>query len=139
MKRADLIDKYSKLLHLKNYSDKTEKSYLHQLNLFLDYISSSKTTDINEKVLLDYFDHLKLTKNFSYSSMKQALASVRFLFLDVLKKQIDFDFFIKMKKPDSLPNILSVEDIRKIITSIANLKHRVIISTIQSRKGDGSI
>jgi site-specific recombinase XerD len=37
-----------------------------------------------------------------------------------------------MKKPDSLPNILSVEDIRKIITSIANLKHRVIISTIYS-------
>jgi site-specific recombinase XerD len=132
MKRSELIDKYSKILHLKNYSSRTEKTYLHHLNLFLDYVSSSKTTDINEKVLFDYFDHLKLTKNFSYSSMKQAVASVRFLFLDVLKKEIHFDFYIKMKKPDTLPNILSVEEIKKIINSTANIKHRAIISTIYS-------
>jgi integrase/recombinase XerD len=132
MKRVELIDKYSKFLRLKNYSSRTEKSYLHHLNLFLDYVSSSKTTEINEKILLDYFDHLKLIKNFSYSSMKQALASVRFLFLDVLKKETDFDFYIKMKKPDTLPNVLSVEEIRKIINSIANIKHRAIISTIYS-------
>lgn len=132
MKRSELIDKYSKFLRLKNYSSRTEKTYLHHLNLFLDYVSSSKTTEINEKVLLDYFDHLKLTKNFSYSSMKQAVASVRFLFLDVLKKKIHFDFYIKMKKPDTLPNILSVEEIKKIINSIANIKHRAIISTIYS-------
>jgi site-specific recombinase XerD len=64
--------------------------------------------------------------------MKQSLASVRFLFLNVLKKEIDFDFFVKMKKPNSLPNILTVEEMRKIINSITNLKHRAIISTIYS-------
>ncbi len=95
MKRSELIDKYSKLLHLKNYSTGTEKLYLHHLNLFLDYVSSSKIININQKTLLDYFDHLRRNKNFSYSSMKQALASVRFLFFDVLKKEIDFAFFIK--------------------------------------------
>lgn len=132
MKRSILIDNYSKLLHIKNYSVKTEKLYLHHLNLFLDYVSSSKIVNINEKTLLDYFDHLKQNKNFSYSSMKQALASVRFLFLDVLKKEIDFDFFIKMKKPNSLPNILTTEEVKNIINSIVNLKHRAIISTIYS-------
>jgi integrase len=64
--------------------------------------------------------------------MKQSLASVRFLFLDVLKKEIDFDFFVKMKKPNSLPNILTIEEVRKIINSIENIKHRAIISTIYS-------
>lgn len=132
MKRTELIDKYLKLLRLKNYSGRTEKSYLHHLNLFLDYLNSSKATNINQKTLLDYFDFLKQSKNFSYSSIKQALASIRFLFLDVLKKEVDFDFFIKMKKPNSLPNILSIEEIKKIISSITNLKHRAIISTIYS-------
>lgn len=132
MKRIDLIDKYSKLLRIKNYSSKTENSYLHHLNIFLDYISLSKITNINEKVLLDYFDHLKQERKFSYSSMKQSLASVRFLFLDVLKKEIDFDFFIKMKKPNSLPNVLTTEEIKRIINAIVNIKHRAIISTIYS-------
>jgi len=132
MKRSEIIDKYSKLLRLKNYSDRTEKLYLHHLNLFLDYVSSSKIINVNQKTLLDYFDQLKQSKNFSYSSMKQALASVRFLFLDVLKKEIDFNFFIKMKKPNSLPNVLTINEVKKIIDSICNLKHKAIISTIYS-------
>ncbi len=132
MKKAELIDKYSKLLHIKNYSAKTEKSYLHHLNLFIDFISSNKIKDIDQNLLLNYFNYLKQKKNFSYSSMKQALASVRFLFLDVLKKEVDFDFFIKMKKPNNLPNVLTIEDVRNIINSIENLKHRAIISTIYS-------
>ena len=132
MKRTELIDKYSKLLHLKNYSSKTEKAYLHHLSLFLDYISKSNISSVDSKTLLDYFNYLKQTRKFCYSSMKQSLASVRFLFLNVLKKEIDFDFFVKMKKPNSLPNILTVEEMRKIINSITNLKHRAIISTIYS-------
>ncbi|MEP0862209.1 MAG: phage integrase N-terminal SAM-like domain-containing protein, partial [Ignavibacterium sp.] len=132
MKKSELIDKYSKLLRLKNYSTRTEKLYLHHLNLFLYYVSSSKIIKIDQKVLLDYFEYLKQIKNFSYSSIKQALASVRFLFIDVLKNEVDFDFFVKMKKPNSLPNILTIEEVKIILSSITNLKHRAIISTIYS-------
>jgi site-specific recombinase XerD len=132
MKRTELIDKYEKILRLKNYSPKTEKAYLHHLNLFLDYISKSNISSVDSKILLDYFNYLKQTRKFSYSAIKQSLASVRFLFLDVLKKEIDFDFFVKMKRPNSLPNILTLDEIRRIINSITNLKHRAIISTIYS-------
>jgi len=132
MKRAELIDKYTKILQLKNYSPKTEQAYLHHLNIFLDYISKSNVSSVDSKILLDYFNYLKQTRKFSYSAIKQSLASVRFLFLDVLKKEIDFDFFVKIKKPNSLPNILTIEEVKKIINSITNLKHRAIISTIYS-------
>lgn len=130
--KPQLIDKYLKHLHLKNYSSKTEKAYLHNFKIFLDYIRSSKVTTVDSKILLDHFNYLKQTKNFSYSAMKQALASVRFLFLNVLKKDVDFDFFIKMKKPNNLPNVLSTEEVKRIINSIKNTKHRAIISTIYS-------
>lgn len=132
MKRSELIENYSKLLHIKNYAIQTEKSYLHHLNLFLDYVKNSKVTDVNSNVLLNYFNNLKQGKQFSYSSMKQSLAAIRFLYLDVLKKEIDFDFFIKMKKPNSLPNVLTINEVKKIISSIDNLKHKAIISTIYS-------
>ena len=132
MKRSELIENYSKLLHIKNYAILTEKSYLHHLNLFLDSVKNSKVTDVNSNVLLNYFNNLKQGKQFSYSSMKQSLAAIRFLYLDVLKKEIDFDFFIKMKKPNSLPNVLTINEVKKIISSIDNLKHKANISTIYS-------
>lgn len=109
MKRLELINDYSKLLHIKNYSPQTEKAYLHHLNLFLDYVKTAhivvdthkvsnlpdRQAGVDSRFLLDYFNYLKQSKNFSYSAMKQALAAVRFLYLDVLKKEIDFDFFLK--------------------------------------------
>lgn len=132
MKRSELVENYSKLLHIKNYALQTEKSYLHHLNLFLDFVKKTKVTNVNADVLLGYFNNLKQEKLFSYSSMKQSLAAIRFLYLDVLKKEIDFDFFIKMKKPNSLPNVLTTNEVKKIINSIDNLKHKAIISTIYS-------
>ncbi|MEG8946418.1 site-specific tyrosine recombinase/integron integrase [Rosettibacter firmus] len=132
MKKADLVDSYIKILHLKKYSPATEKTYLNHLNLFLDYVKNTKVSHIDSKFLLDYFNYIKESKKFSYSSMKQALASIRFLFLDVLKKEIDFNFFIKIKKHRNLPNILTTEEVKNIINSIVNLKHRAIISTIYS-------
>lgn len=132
MKRSELIEKYYKLLHIKNYAPQTEKAYIHHLNLFLDYIKNAQIIEVNSKVLLDYFNGLKQEKLFSYSSMKQSLAAIRFLYLAVLKKDIDFDFFIKMKKPNSLPNVLTINEVKKIIGSVANLKHKAIISTIYS-------
>lgn len=132
MKRSELIEKYYKLLHIKNYAAQTEKTYLHHLNLFLDYIKNAQIKDVNSNVLVDYFNILKQEKLFSYSAMKQALAAIRFLYLDVIKKEIDFDFFIKMKKPNSLPNVLTISEVKKIISCIGNLKHKAIISTIYS-------
>lgn len=132
MKKSELIDNYYKLIHIKNYSLRTEKSYMYHLNLFLDYVKSVKVTNVDSKVLLTYFNHLKEDKNFSYSSMKQALAAIRFLYLDVLKKEVDFDFIIKMKKPSNLPNVLTMVEVKKIIENILNLKHKTIISTIYS-------
>ena len=37
-----------------------------------------------------------------------------------------------LKKPNSLPNILTTEEAKNILNSIVNLKHRAIISTIYS-------
>ncbi|MFZ5946775.1 MAG: phage integrase N-terminal SAM-like domain-containing protein [Stygiobacter sp.] len=118
MKRVDLVDTYMKILHLKNYSLATEKTYLNHLNLFLDYVKTTKVSNVDSKFLLNYFNFIKESKNFSYSSMKQALASVRFLFLDVLRKEVDFDFFIKMKKPNNLPNILTTKEVKNIIIQL---------------------
>ena len=62
MKKVELIDRYNKLLHLKNYSTQTEKSFIHQLNLFLNYIKNTKVLEVNSTVLLDYFNYLKQEK-----------------------------------------------------------------------------
>jgi site-specific recombinase XerD len=64
--------------------------------------------------------------------MKQQLAAVKFLYQEVLKKPIDFDFNIKMKKPSTIPEVLSVKEVEKFLNTFTNLKHKAIFTLCYS-------
>lgn len=97
MKKSELISKYAHRLTLQNYSDNTLKAYLNGLHIFLEYLSSNKIQNVSSTELDVFFHHCKKELEYSYSMMKQLLASVKFLYEEVLKEEIDFDFNIKMK------------------------------------------
>ncbi len=132
MNKQDLVRKYKHTLTLKNYSPNTINAYLNGLGLFLKYVQDNQLKEITPEHLHEYFYHFKSDLCYSYSSMKQLLASVRFLYREVLKKPIDFDFNIKMKKPSNVPEVLSVEEVQRFLNSFTNLKHRAIFSLCYS-------
>ena len=132
MEKLGIVDRFSKQLSLKKYSQRTQESYIHQLHLFLSYLGSRKLSEINSKILSDYFYYLRRERKLSYSCLKQAFASIHFLCKQVLRKEIDYRFFTHIKKKNNLPVILSTKEVKKIIDSIDNLKHKTIISTIYS-------
>jgi len=59
--------------------------------------------------------------------MKQLLASVKFLYLEVLKKPINLDYNIKMKKQSTIPEVFSVGKVQRFLSSFKNLKHKAIL------------
>lgn len=132
MKKDELIDLYKKELKLRNYSPSSINTYVNYLNHFLNYLITKQISDVNGTEVMNYFIYCKEEKNYSYSAMKQSLSSLRFLYLTVLKKKIDFDFNIKMKKPDKIPNVFSIKEVSRILDNVVNLKHKAILSTIYS-------
>jgi site-specific recombinase XerD len=64
--------------------------------------------------------------------MKQLLASASFLYDEVLKEEIDFDFTIKMKKPSRIPVVLSVREVERFLNSFDNLKHKALFTLLYS-------
>jgi site-specific recombinase XerD len=60
------------------------------------------------------------------------LASVKFLYEEVLQEDIDFDFYIKMKKPSRIPVVLSVEEVQRLLNSFTNIKHKAIFTLCYS-------
>ena len=88
MKKLHLISKYEHQLTLKNYSENTLKAYLNGLNIFLEYLSSNQVSEVSSKELDLFFHHCKKKQGYSYSMMKQLLASVKFLYEEVLSKDV---------------------------------------------------
>ncbi len=132
MNKNELISKYEAKLILKNYSKNTIDVYLSGIRIFIDFIQKHKVKNVTSDTLDQFFNYAAIDLNYGYSMMKQLLASVKFLYLEVLKEPIDFDFNIKMKKPSTIPEVLSVEEVQRFLNTFSNLKHKAIFTLCYS-------
>lgn len=132
MNKNQLISKYKHQLTLKNYSSSTIESYLNGLHKFIGYIKTQNIDSVDDQVISDFLIWCKKDKGYGYSSMKQIVASLRFLYEVVLRKDIDFNFNIGMKKPSRIPVVLSVQEVERLLKSFTNLKHKAIFTLMYS-------
>jgi len=132
MNKQEILERFRKQLTIENYSNQTIKSYLSALKIFLEYIKKLEIDKITEKEIQNYLYYCKDTKDYSFSSMKQVIASIRYLYLKVLHKQVPESLFIKLKKPNILPSVLSKKEIVKILKVTKNIKHKTILLLIYS-------
>jgi len=67
---------------------------------------------------------------YSYSYQNQVVNSCKLFFREVLKSRIDVEKFERPRREYKLPNVLSKEEVKAILTSLTNVKHRTMLSLI---------
>ncbi len=102
------------------------------IHLFLNYVSRLSVHEITDKEITEYLYFCKSEKEYSYSSMKQAIASIRYLYKRVLDKPIPEALNLKLKKPIAVPSVLSKREIAKLLSVTKNLKHKTLLLIIYS-------
>jgi len=119
------LKKIQEEMLLRNYSRKTIKSYLYYIAEYLQFVKSKKFISKNDAVRA--FLLKKQKKKLSPQTINLALNSIKFLYREILKspRKIDIRFAKRSKK---LPIILSRREIKRIISAIANSKHRLLLS-----------
>ena len=132
MKKQELLDRFQKQIAIENYSEQTQKTYYSTIKLFFEYIATLKKAKIQEKDIQNYLYYCKTEKKYSYSSMKHVVASISYFYSKVLLKPIPKALDIRFRKPTTLPSVLSVNDISKILEATKNLKHKTILLLIYS-------
>ncbi|MEN9626671.1 MAG: Tyrosine recombinase XerD [archaeon] len=116
------IDKLKRELEIRNFSKKTIKSYAYAVEKFLKY-SNSDAPD--EEMLKNYLQTLIKKQNPSTVSVK--LSAIEFFFDKILNRKIKLPH---PKRNKTIPNILTTDEIKKLIDNTANIKHRLIIKLL---------
>ncbi len=132
MLKQEIIKKFKNKLIIENYSEQTIRNYVSALKLFLEYVGKLNVKEVTDKEIQDYLYFCKTEKDYSYSSMKQVVATIRYLYLNVLKKPVPESLNINLRKPSVLPTVLSAKEISKILNVTGNLKHKTILVLIYS-------
>lgn len=119
--------RYRDTLILKGLSQSTIKTYTGEFAQLLYILKAHSIESLSDEQLRSYFlychQKLKLSENQIHSRMN----AVKFYFEQVLHRPKIFYNIPRPKKPLQLPKALSKKDIEKIINSIDNIKHRLIV------------
>lgn len=112
-------------LLLRNYSQKTIKSYLICLKDYFLFLRNDFDKISEEKIRIFLLN--KQAKNYSPQTINLYLNSIKFFYREVLKnpQKINLKF---AKRSLKLPVVLSRAEIDSLINSINNLRHKLIIS-----------
>jgi len=117
-----LLEKMKRELEIINSSKKTVKAYLYYVEKFFKY---SEGKGINENVVKDYIQ-LEIGKK-NPSTVSSEISALKFFFFRVLGQKLELNH---PKRNKTLPNILSFEEVRKMIEKTLNVKHRLIIKLL---------
>jgi len=117
-----LLSKLEQELKKRNYSKKTIKSYLHSVKNYLEF---SKTKGINKKSVDEYI--VKFLENKNPSTVAKDVFAIKFFFEKVLGEKLKIQ---TIKRNKTLPEILTFEEIKKLIENSKNIKHKLIIKLL---------
>ncbi len=124
------LEGFEKYLEIIRYRDATIRSYMAVMKLFLAWVCKHGITVWNLSTL-EAFNHEYFIQGKHSKSYQNIWASAIKLFLD---KYTEFHINVKeIERPRTskvLPNVLSTEEIKRLLNSYRNLKHKAIIMTI---------
>ena len=123
---------YIETLKLRNYSDATIKTYRLHFLRFLNFFQNIKLEDITKEQIRKYLLFLVQEKKYSVSAQNQAINSIKFYYEKVLGKPVEKYYVPRPRREKKLPEVLSEEEVTKILKQITNLKHKCIIYLIYS-------
>ena len=126
-----------KHLRLKGLQPKTIEAYARAIRRIGAYFDHD-IEDLSEQQLTDYFTDL--LESHSWSAVKLDLYGLKFFYAHVLHKPWANIDLIKPPKAQRLPNIVTVEEAKRLFMATRSLSYRVFYFTVYSlglRLGEG--
>jgi integrase/recombinase XerD len=115
-----------------HYSPNTIRNYLSELRYLFVYYCDISPQDVTEDMLLEYLVYLAKTLGCSRVKCRMAAQSISFFCRHVLKRPYVIPSIVYPRASTKLPAVMSAEEIRELISTVQNIKHRTIIMLLYS-------
>ncbi|MCK6568533.1 MAG: integron integrase [Chloroflexi bacterium] len=115
-----LLDHYRDHIRLKQYSPRTEKTYLKWVREYILYHNKRHPKEMGAEQIRQFITHLVVERQASASTQNQAISAILFLYRNVLNLQLDQSLldFTRPKKGKRVPVVLSKEEARAVIAAM---------------------
>jgi site-specific recombinase XerD len=116
-------------LQLQGMSARTQQAYTRVVRLLSEHYNKSPG-QITEEELRQYFLHVKNVKKWARATITQSICGITFFFEHTLPRDWTTLHIVRPAKEKRLPVILTVEEVRRILSAIRLLRYRACLTTI---------
>ncbi|MBX2917526.1 MAG: site-specific integrase [Cyclobacteriaceae bacterium] len=130
--QTPLPEGYRECLVRLRYSESTIKNYESQIRLFMAYIHPKQITNISRETIDAYMMYLVEERQVSVSTQNTAINAIKFYLEQLHKGERTIYYTDRPAKDKILPEVLSEEEIQKLLWASTNIKHRCIMFLLYS-------
>lgn len=125
---TDLRTRMTNDMILRGFSPHTQDSYLRAVKALAEFYATPPD-QLDGDQIQAYLLHLTVEKGLAWSSVNTAIAGLRFFYHATLGwDHVDLPI-PKRKHPHKLPEVLSVEEVERLLDAARNPKHRMLLTT----------
>jgi len=125
-RKQELLNQFKKELQLRNYAPNSIDTYSGYLGQFLDAMQGAPKP-LPLQHIKDFL--LKIT---NMNTRAMYVISIRNFYNFVLKTPLNLDDIPYPRKTNYLPQILSIQEVQRLINGTQNIKHRAMLQIIYS-------
>ncbi len=128
------LERVEDALLIRGYSPRTRKVYLGHIRRFLEWtnVELEQLPDEAPAIIERYLVDLTGRRNVSRSYHTQAVSALRFLFETVLGKPRVALAIPRPRREQTLPSVLSQDEVARFLSKPSNLKHRALVMLLYS-------
>lgn len=125
-------EEYINKLRELRYSYKTIKNYKSLFEEFINYYNDYNIEAIDEAMITNFMHHLVTKRKVSTSYQNQSINAIKFYYERILGGKRKIYFIDRPREEKKLPTVLNESEIKEIINTVTNIKHKAILMTIYS-------
>jgi len=138
-KAREGLEQMRKHLDGVRYSGRTNVSYLALLELFFKYYHKKDPLKITSTEVSQFVHEFIVTNGYSASYQNQMISAIKTFYKISGKGHFDPQVFERPRKSKALPKVFSKDEVKRILNSTKNNKHKLLLWMIYScglRRGE---
>ncbi|MFA6012834.1 MAG: integron integrase [Desulfobacteraceae bacterium] len=116
-----LLDQVRMVIRTRHYKYTTEQTYVGWIKRYILFHGKKHPSVMGDKEVSEFLSYLAMSKNVAASTQNQALNAIVFLYKHVIDRPLgDFSQFDRAKRPKNLPTVLSIPEVRALLSYMSD-------------------
>lgn len=127
---GEKVERFRKWMTFRRYSKSTIRTYSEMVQVYLRFNKTQDRVDELGDGIQLFTNAYILPQGLSYSYQNQMVNALKLFYREIMKQEISEVQLQRPRPVYRLPNVLSKEEVKRMLGVVRNIKHRAMLSTI---------